>query len=561
MWRSVTDGLARGSLRPALTLGLLVAVVFGPAVGFDFVRWDDPVNVTHNPLLTEPWSVDLLARLVNGDTALRFKPLPWLLYRGLYAGFGFNPMAWHTASLVLHLAAALVLRLVLRDLLARLYPTTAVATRDWLAWCGAALWAVHPAHVEPACWVTATPYPLMVFFLAGSFRFYLRAMDPAQPAQARANLWRAWWLALAAYATYPVAATYGLWLMAADVWIFRTAPENWRERREMGRWLARHAAFLLPAVIGVMITLKSSSATPWLYLAPPTLAEVDLAVRLKMNAALLSSVWTNLLWPFGQTPNNAILPSWRIDGALIPVMASLAVLALAAVWFLRRRCPRLAGVLFGSTLLALPVLGFGQWPHWAVADRHAYLAHMILTGGLVAGLAALPFFSGPKARGTPWLMIALAGLALLGRNQVMIWRDTDTLFRYVEAQPAFSWNPAQQGYIYQLWAAHAEEQGRTNEARTRNGQARRALQEGSLLAAEHGAFGEAVEISRLLEQSFGLPPQLRRERARWLLGLGRFTEAGHDLRRTAAEMPDDQETRTLVEEWLRGKQPVAGNHL
>ena len=79
MSRNATEWITGGRVRPIVSLGLLVAAVFGAVLGFDFVRWDDPVNITHNPLLSEPWSRDLLAKLVNGDTALRFKPLPWLL--------------------------------------------------------------------------------------------------------------------------------------------------------------------------------------------------------------------------------------------------------------------------------------------------------------------------------------------------------------------------------------------------------------------------------------------------------------------------------------------------
>jgi hypothetical protein len=491
---------------------------------------------------------------VNGDTALRFKPLPWLLYRATHAAFGFNPAAWHALSLVLHLAAVLVLRVVLRAVLTRLRPDTPEATRDWLAWAGAALWAVHPAHVEPAVWVTATPYPLLVLCLLGSFWFYVRAADPAQPGPTRRNLGCAWLLALAGYATYPVGATYGLWLMAADVWIFRGGPRDQRAWNEVRPWLVRHALFLLPAVISVLVTWKSSSTTPWLYPAPPTLEEVGLLVRLKMGAAMLGSVWTNFLWPFGQTPNNPMLPSWRTDGAMILTMTLATVLALLCVGLGWRRRPGVVGVVFGSTALALPVLGFGQWPHWAVADRHAYLPHLVLTGALVAVLAARwP----AKAFLRPGLLVLVAGLALLGRNQVMIWRNTDTLFRHVETQRAFAWNPGQQAYIYQLWAAHAQEQGRTDDARSKNIQARHTLQEGLLQAAAHAAWVDAVELSRLLEQAYGLPPQLRRERARWLLTLGRLTEAGHDLRRTKRELPGDVETMSLLEEWQRRTGTVA----
>lgn len=561
MWRNVTDRLFRGQLGPTVSLTLLVAAVFWPAFGYDFVRWDDPVNVTQNPLITEPWSRELVTKLLNGDTALRFKPLPWLLYRGIHAGFGFNPSAWHGVSLLLHLGAVLLFRPVLKRLLIRLRPGLPEGTAGALAWVGAAVWAVHPAHVEPACWVTATPYPLMVIFLLGSFWFYLRAIDPMEAASAtRLFIW-AWLLALASYLTYPVGATYGLWLIAADLWIFRCAP-TWRSPgREIGNWLGRHALFLIPALVSVYITWKSSAATPWLYPAPPTLAEVDLLVRLKMGAAMLGSVWTDLLWPFGQTPNNPMLPVWLVNGPMIISLAAVVALGLAAVWLGRRRWPATTGVVLGSSALALPVLGLAQWPHWSVADRHVYLPHLVLIGAFVVALIPRDRPAAVKSFWVPVLLLLVAALAWLGGRQVHVWKNTDTLFAYVEQQPAFAWNPGQQAYIYQLWATQAEEQGRSTEARSKFDQARHTLQEGALQAAGRGAWAEAVDLSRMLEQSFGLPPLLRRERARWLLALDRLTEAGDDLRQTLQAWPDDAETRSLLHEWEQRRRPASANHL
>ena len=559
---NVTDFLAGGRLRPVLTLTLLIAAVFGPALGFDFVRWDDPVNVTQNPLITEPWSGALVEKILNGDTALRFKPLPWLIYRGVYAVYGFNPAAWHGLSLVLHLGATLACWAVLRALLVRLQPETPRAATHFLAWLGAAVWAVHPAHIEPATWVTATPYPLMVIFIAGSFWFYCRAMDPADPAAARRNLTFAWLMALASYATYPVGVTYGLWLMAVDIWIFRTAPRRGSTVTDAGRWLLRHAVFLAPAFASAWITWQSTATTPWLYPAPPSLAEVDLLIRLKMGAAMLGSVWTHFLWPFGMTPNNPILPAEMVRGPLIISFAAGTGLGLLIIWLRRKQWPGTAGVVFGSTLLALPVLGLGQWPTWAVADRHVYLPHLVLTGAAVLGMAR--WWKNPAT--TPgWILAALAlvaGLAILGRQQVMIWRNTDTLFAYIEQQPAFAWNVSQQAHVYQLWAAHAQEGGRVETARGKNEQARQALQRGLITAAEREAWAEAVDCSRQLEQAFGLPPVFRRERARWLLHLGRLTEAGVELQQVGRELPDDAATKSLTEDWRKRTGPDPnGNHL
>lgn len=534
MSRSVTEWIAGGRVRPFVSLGLLVAAVYGAAPGFDFVRWDDPVNITHNPMLQEPWSRELLAKLVNGDTALRFKPLVWLLYRATYSLFGFNPAAWHAMNLALHFAAVAMTWAVLRALLARLKPETPVSTRAWLTWLGAAVWAVHPAHVEAAVWATATPYPLMVFFLLGSFLFYIRAMDPAG-GDARTNFFKAWLLALLAYASYPVGVTYGAWLIVADVWIFRCAPLVRERRGEILPWLARHALFLLPAVASVVVTFKSSSTTPWLYPAPATLAEVDVLVRLKMAAAMLASVWTHFVWPFGLTPNNPMLPAAMVHGPMILAMAALTLaLGVIALTGWRRR-PGFAAVFFGSCVLALPVLGFTQWPTWAVADRHVYLPHLVFCGALVVWLAGRARNSGSTVDVAAIAVVIM--LAGLGFRQVMIWRNTDSLFRYMEAQPAFTWNPLQQAYIYQLWGAQFSDDGEPARAQEKHAQARRIFQEGMFAAAERGQLSEAVEISRHLEQAYGLPPPLRRERVGWLRRLERPAEVQADLAILERESP------------------------
>jgi len=529
----------------------LVAAVYGTALSFDFVRWDDPVNVTHNPLLTEPWSWDLVAKLVNGATALRFKPLPWLLYRGVTALFGFNPAAWHALNLLLHFAAVVLCWVVLRAVLARLRPATPETTRSFLAWLGAAAWAVHPAHVEAACWVTATPYPLMVIFLLGSFWFYLRGTDPAAPAEARRNFSWAWVLALASYASYPVGVTYGLWLAVADFWIFRPtlavneAPVSWLRRA------LRPALFLLPAVASVMVTFKSSGTTPWLYPAPATLAEVGPFVRLTMAAAMHASVWTHFFWPFGLTPNNPMLPAALVHGPMILGMAALTAVLVVAAMALRRKQPGFTGVVFGTGALALPVLGFTQWPSWAVADRHVYLPHLVLTGAVVVWLAGRAPVQRSSAALVALALVFLAGLAWLGRQQVMIWRDTDSLFTYLEAQPAFTWNPTQQSYIYQLWGAQAGEQGRMDVWRAKNDQARHVLQEAMLAEAAQEHWAVATELSQRLEQSFGLPPVLRRERVRWWRALGQYAAAGADLERLQRELLGDRPTEELRLEWQR----------
>jgi len=540
----------------ALALAGLLAGVFGRAAGFKFVRWDDPVNVTHNPMLTEPWSWDLVANLFNGHTALRFKPLAWLLHRATASVGGFDPTAWHVVSIVLHGLAAFLFWSVLEAVFARVRLEFSPSTRRSLAWFGAALWAVHPMHVEAACWITATPYPLLAVCLLGSFRCYVAATDPAASGGRRRLFAMAWILALLGYATYPVGVTYGLWLIAADVWILRLAPVR---RSDWVPWLARHAAFLLPTLASVYVTWRSSHATPWLYPAPPTLAEVGLDVRLEVAVATLGAIGWHFLWPFGATPNNPILPAAMMQGPQIFATAAAALVVLSVAFYRRRRNPGTAGVIFGSALLSLPVLGFSQWPGWSVSDRYVYLPHLILTGGFAL------FVHDAGAR---WPAIRrsvavalIVGLSLLGIRQVGIWRDTETLFRYLEVQPAFAWNPIQQAYIYQLWAAESAAAGDETAAACHFTQGRRVLQDAMALAAARKHWKEAVELSRHLEHDFGLAPATRRERVPWLVALGLRIDAASDLDRLRAETPADPALGELTRLVAPFPEPPPGNPL
>ena len=550
-WRkamSAEAGIGKhGPLLPYLLLVAGVLAVFGAALRYDFVHWDDPVNVTQNPLITEPWSKDLIARLFTGEAALRFKPLPWLVSRATHALWGFNPAAWHAVSLVLHLGATLALAALLRRWLVNDAEPAKASPTTWIACGAAALWAVHPARAEPAVWVTAMPYPLMGALLFVSFHFYTLAQTTGR-AQAMKWYFLSWGFAVCSHLTYPVGVTYVLWLMAADRWIFRTAPVMRRLGREQASWLLRHAAFALPAVLSLVVTWQSAAAASPLYPAAPGLDDVGLLVRIKMAAAMLTAVWTHFAWPFGHTPNNPMIAPGQIDGLSITLWAVVTCLMLAGAWLVRRRWPAATGLVIGVAGLCVPVLGLTQWPSWSVADRHVYLPHAIFAGTLAVLFARRISKTAIATR--PILVVAAAalvvGVAWRGHVQASIWRDTDTLFAYIEKQPAFAWDARQQAHIYSIWAAYDQSRGRTESGALHITRAQRALVDRMVFALQAGDHGQFIECSRDLEQRFGLPPQLRRERAKLLLGQGQAAAALRDLEVVARALPEDPETQDML---------------
>jgi hypothetical protein len=414
------------------------------------------------------------------------------------------------------------------------------------AWLGAALWALHPLRAEAVAWVTASTYPLTAVGLLASFACYLRAR--AGPGAPRRWLVLAWIFAVAAYGSYPVGLTYGLWLMAVDRWLPAAGwPGDGPEKsgRNPAGWI-RPAWFLAPAVLAVGVTLWSRFTAPGIFVAAPTLASVGLPSRLVMALASLAYLVRGLIWPVGLTPN---LPPLAVDGNIpLLVMAALALLGLALAWFGRRRHPGLALTGLGFAGLALPCLGWTERPAWP-PDRYSYLVHLVLVGGLAGGLAC---WAGDRRARRVFLGAGAAVLVSLGawasRRQSLIWRDSAELFSSMERQPHFADNPRQQGHVYVLWGRYEASAGHPAEAAGRFNQAQEVYLAAIRAAVARLDYAEALALSTHLGHYFTLTPVLHRERGAWLLRLNRRPEARVELLAAAASLPDDARVRQLLQE-------------
>lgn len=526
------------------SLVALVAAVFWPVLGFDFVRWDDDINITQNPLLTDPWSWSLAGRLFDAGQALRFKPVHWLFDRFVYAVVGFSPGGWHAVNLALHAGTAVLFFVVLRRVLAR---ALAPAAESILAaWVAAAVWAVHPLRAEPVAWATASPYLLTALWLLGSFGCYLEAHSGG----ALRGRWlvAAWLLALAAYGTYPVAATYGLWLLATDAWLLRVVPGPGHPRSERLQWIAKHAAFLLPAVAATAVTIWTRLAEPGIFTEAPGLASVGLPTRTLMALASLGYLVTRVVWPVELTPN---MPPIALDSATfgrIALLAAGTAIALTWLWFGRKRHPLRAWVGFGFAGLSVPCLGLTERPTWPV-DRYSHVVDLIWIGA-AAGWTMWRVRDAKTWRfvGVATAAVVIAVCAVAARRQAATWRDSRTLFAAMERHPKFHDNPRQAGHVYVLWGSYEATEQQPETATQLFTRAQQIYLDAIKAALAGANFSEALSILSHIEHHFGLTPELRREKGAWLLHSERPQEAIRELRAAADAMPDDLRTKTLLAE-------------
>ena len=410
-----------------LALLLLVAVatvaVFARTVGFDFLLWDDDIQLTSNPTLhhldwTTAW------QMLTHGYAIRYQPLSWLSSALLVHIGGLSPALFHGYNVVLHASSAVLLALVLRRLLARVAgDTDARGVSLWAPVVGALVFAIHPLRAEPVAWATGWRYCQCVFLMLTSGLLYLRTID-AHPADALRTL--GYWLSVLAYAlcalTYPFCLEWPLVLVVLDVYPLR----RWHSRTAKIEKLpfAVVSALALAASVAVRLSTREAS------FVPASLARYGLGSRLMKAAQVWADATWRTLWPVtlkpvyvGSTPFDAL--------ALRSIASALAVVGITAVLVrLRRRYPAfLALWIIHATLLGAK-LGLLEAGHVEAADRFTYPA-----GIAWAGLAAAAFVAAGRLQSRmrflriPIAVIVVLVLGLACFRHSSIWRNDIAFFQ------------------------------------------------------------------------------------------------------------------------------------
>ena len=134
----------RLELAICLLLGAVVWTAFHPVTGFGFVDFDDPDYVVDNPIVNRGLDREALRLAFTSVESNNWHPLTWISHTLDVSLFGMEPGPMHAGNLLLHALDACLLFLVLHRMTGALGPSAFVA----------ALFAVHPAHVESVAWIS-----------------------------------------------------------------------------------------------------------------------------------------------------------------------------------------------------------------------------------------------------------------------------------------------------------------------------------------------------------------------------------------------------------------------
>jgi hypothetical protein len=417
----------RSEIVLAFALAALTFFVLEPVLDCGFVDYDDDIYVTKNLSVLNGVSLDSIEWAFTETRSNHWHPLTWLsLQRDveLYTTpDGLLPRGFHLTNLLLHIGNVLLLFAVLRQM-----------TRlPWRSAVVAALFAVHPLHVESVAWVTERKDVLSTFFwLLTSVAYVNYAREPG---------WRRGAIVLLPYVlgllAKPMLVTLPFTLLLLDYWPLRRScvSDSSTDRAELSlapapllRLVLEKLPLFLVAALSTAISLTARQlgggikSGEYLNLGQRLACAVNAYVMY-----LFETFWPVNLAPFYPLPTEG-LSAGRVAGEM-----ALLVAVTMTVLGARRRCPYLVVGWLWYLGTLLPVSGVVQLGSYAHADRYTYVPSIGLFIGLVWAVADIV----PRAYRVRFLMpvaaLVVVVASALSWQQVHIWQDSVTLWGHTRA--------------------------------------------------------------------------------------------------------------------------------
>ena len=391
-------------------LVLCTVVAFGGMLGNGFV-YDDGRQVLENPFVSNP---HLWRRIFTGPVwsfiggageTNFYRPLHIFSHFLVWQVVGANPAAFHLYQLVFYVINVLLVYRLGRDLL----------QNHVTAFAGALLWALHPLHVEPVCWIAGVPDCGCGLFYLLAFLIFLHGEKAPE---------RRWaWHALGAL-VYFLALLFkemaiSMPLLLAVYWFVMADAESWW--RKGLRWLPYVTA--AATYVGLRIAfLGHVSHTAHLW-----------KIQRRVAAAAVGLLGQHTKLFFWPTDLNDFR-SFDLTASLRSPWPWITLLVVGLAVLLRKHDPALCFLILWWPVTLLPCLDVRQLSYPLLAERFAYLPSM----GFSLAVAYLALHTLPQwfrrrhpARVlVPAFCLALVLCTVQDLRAVPRWRNNDTLWNY-----------------------------------------------------------------------------------------------------------------------------------
>ena len=408
-------------------------IVFGQTLGHQFVTYDDPEYVYSNPDIVRGLSLAGIVWAFTHNVAGNWHPLTVISHMLDCQLYGLKPAGHHFTNILLHTVAVVLLFLVLRQMTGALWRSALVA----------ALFAIHPLHVESVAWISERKDVLSAAFFMltlGAYIRYVRAPSPI------GYLLVVFLFALGLMSK-PILVTVPFVLLLLDYWpLSRFSAPGFAKAR--GKPVIGNQWAIVSRLITEKIPLLGlsavSSVITWLTHLQTAGSKYQLPFTWRFNNALVSYVayvW-QMFWPvrlaaFYPHPNDQ-LAVWQV---LLAIAFLIAITLLAIHW--RKERPYVFTGWFWYVGMLVPVIGLvvqvGEQAH---ADRYTYLPqiglYILIVWGVPDLILAVTGRERDRSRAYALLCAATSATIVILLSwrafmQTSYWKNSEVLWNHALA--------------------------------------------------------------------------------------------------------------------------------
>lgn len=389
-------------------LTALVIAIYGQTIGFAFINFDDNQYVYENPFVLGGLSWPAVKWAFTAFHSANWHPLTWLSHQADVTLFGANAGAHHATNVIIHLINSLLVFLVFQKYTKSGLKSAVVA----------ALFAVHPMHVESVAWISERKDVLSTaFWLLTMWAYHVYVENEKKRGP--------YLLTLALFAlglmAKPMLVTLPFVLLLLDFWPL----ERMKRPADLKRLALEKLPFFALSAASSYITLLAQKSAG----AVQTLEMLPFQTRFLNAFTSYAGYIISLFYPVNLSiwyPYVEDIPVWKIAGSLVLLAAVTVFCVLQA----GKRKYLLTGWLwFLGTLV--PVIGLVQVGFQPMADRYTYIPYFGLFIMLVWGAGELvEGLNLNRKAATAAAAVIILTFGVLAYRQTSYWRNDETLYKH-----------------------------------------------------------------------------------------------------------------------------------
>lgn len=391
-----------------LLLVIVTLAVYMQVANHPFFYMDDALYITLNTHVNNGISGQNIVWAFTSVDEANWHPLTWLSHMTDVQLYGLNPRGHHLTNVFFHTVSALILFMLLLRL----------TGAQWQSLFVAALFALHPLHVESVAWVAERKDVLSAFFGFLSLLFYSEYV-----ARQRSLLYLlALFFFLLGLMSKPMLVTLPAIMLLIDFW-----PLNRFHAGKIAILIKEKTPFILCSLCSGLVTIYAQ------YNAGAVRKLWEFPFRLRFENALVAYVKyiCKTFWPIDLAnfyPFPFYIPTWQIVSSVIALLL-LSVIAIRTT----RHHPYFTVGWFWFLITLIPVIGLIQVGVQSMADRYSYIPIVGLF--IIVAWGVPDLLKGGRFRQV--ILASLAGVVLslsvvLTWFQVGYWRDNSTNYQHTQ---------------------------------------------------------------------------------------------------------------------------------